>query len=874
MPDKPRITLRAVPIRDADKAGPFSGLKIAKRSYIFMLRKKFEYVRQFKVEKRVEGLQALEKLAKSRLMPYIQRASHASRATSASPIPRMPSSSTMHKFVLVGLAFLLIFIVGLGLYFMFLLGAVRSAPVAPVPGGSSLSLSSAYEEVVWYGFANQSVGLATAQLASENLSDVNLSLFMYDSPLPQRVVLVNVGNQPDASDSEFASRLASLFAADGMSVETMQLDQLNHMPPAFAIYIVPSKYMPASLLGAEPGRDLLALTRNGGVVMFAGYAFTDALSSRGGSIGVPAENLRARYGVSFRAAPIGPDANFTGMTAVNPLYSANGAPGSFSVNGPVLVASFAPMNSSGKLVLIPQTIAEGWRNATAAADDFYMLIKRAVWQVPVSFGSAILNSSQASGEIPLVTAPSFELSTSRPYPYILAEVNDDNGNRYLRSLVLPRYLEKPSNYGALSHDPVALPTALTGTKLRMRGSGLSPTSVELTLQAYSNGRLVSTTPIGLQLSQLQYDYDVALGPGDYVLRLVDEEGTLYAKSYLHVPTLTVEAVAYGWEDGNFKFRLLADGVPLAKDTTISNIGVSVDNGAQATLAAKDGTIEFKTAVAPLPAGTHTFDFYFGTSHQTLSQTFTPPRNWWDETPYQLAILATLVVFALGYALRQPDIELYGLDVPDFPPLSKMAIPVKRQSVLNLFDSVNKEYKWNYMPLKISEIKTGFRKILYQGKGILIGDYNTERLMETLVQEGSVKVVLGLYARTAWEDASKRNARYLAIFRLMRDVLVNSAVRFSELNSSKDYDSRIGLGEGMLIHIYEPTSQLIDRIVRGAQTEREIVLFANDAEKAEFETSLNSTSKARMLVKLLISSGRLMLISIDELEAFVKKTAQY
>jgi len=186
--------------------------------------------------------------------------------------------------------------------------------------------------------------------------------------------------------------------------------------------------------------------------------------------------------------------------------------------------------------------------------------------------------------------------------------------------------------------------------------------------------------------------------------------------------------------------------------------------------------------------------------------------------------------------------------------------------------VNREYKWNYMPLTISELKSGFRKILHGGKGIVIGDYNTERIMDRLVQEGAAKKVLGMYALSDWEAASGRSVRYLAIFRKMRDVLVNNAVRFEEINSSKDCDTVAGLGGGTMVHIYDPSPSLIGHILAGSQKQRQLLIFASEAEKVGFEESLDSTSKARMMVKMLISAGRLSLLTVDELDSFVKKGA--
>jgi len=844
------------------KAKGILGLRISKRSYIFNIRRRFENIREFKVEKKVEGLEAVRKLAESRFKSLIRVDPH-----KMAKMPVMPKSPGVPKGVLIGLAAILILLVGAIAYFMLLLSS--ASPVLPPaePSGSSLSLSPVYEDLAWYGHGHFSVGTASIIMDSENVSKVNLSYSLYSSPVARRVVLVETSRSADEFETQFLSELSALFKADGSSVETIYIDQLRHAPPSFAVYVIMSDFMPAPLLGIEGGRDVIELTTDGSVFIFAGFPFTSALSERGGTVPVAAEYLVSEYGLSFQPS----SEDFKGLGARNPLYAASTrAEGSFSIYGPVLVNSFGSTGNSGKLVIIPQTLSGGWDgNATTAANDMFNLIRRAPWLKPLAQDFAELSFPAGSEVISLTTSPTQGLLGSDIYAYVLADVLDDNNGSYTRSLLFPKHIEE-SLGGVLLHDPVVLPMQLSGRRLTMLGSNLSTVSVPMEIRAYSGGKLVSTTPIGSWLSFLQYDYAVELAPGDYIFKLVDVNGVLYAKSYLHVPELSVEEEFYSWERGIFRFRLLSDGELFDGDIVLSNVQASLDGKEASSLTLENGILTFQSQDAPFPAGLHTFEFSFGAGTFTQTVDFRPLQNWWDENEYRAAILIVIVVFFIGYALKRPDVEKYGLDVPDFLPLSKIAIHVKRQTVLEIFNSVNREYKWKYMPLKISELKSGFRKIMHKGKGILIGDYNTERLMEQLAQEGKVKRVLSLYALSGWEKTSGRSARYLAIFRKMRDVLVNSAIRFDELNSSKDYDTLIGLGGGTAVHIYDPSPSFIRRVLAGSQKPRQLILFANDAEKVQWEEFMDSTSKARMMVKMLASSGRLSLITVDELGTFVKR----
>ncbi len=855
-------------IRDRNKPGSgkklrdFLGLKISKQSYIFNIRRRFEYVLEFKPQKKPEGIEIFRQIAQKHIKELMSL--DAKRVGDLSKIPRSPA---VPKGIMLGLAFLILFIIGILLYFLFFLGPATPLLPPEAPPGSSFSIFGKTSDIIWYGQVvpatglPNSIGVASVSLSSENITKANLSLFFFDSPIADRVVFVESRSTGSALTQNFSTALETLLDENNQILEREHLDQLQHSPSALTVYVFfsDSGYMPASIVGLEKGKDMLNLTKEGDILLFAGFALTDVELPDGTIAPVDPGVLQSNYGLSFQRIASG-------------YVPSSHLAGSFIIDDDILVASFEELGSKGKIVIIPKTLSRGWNdNVTAAAEDFFDIIAHASWLKPVLNGSILLNSSEAAGSASLTTSPNPEHMNITLYPFVTANIRDTNNRTFLHSVIFP-----PSDPliggGILSHEPQALPTEISGKKLKIDGSKLSQISTAMSLEVYSEGNRIRREDIRTPVSaNLQYDYFVDLPPGDYVLALKNSaSGKVYAKSYLHVPLLTVEKIFSDWNEGHFGFKLLADGVPFEESINLDAISAQFDGAPVMNLEKEEDLIVFEVTPAPVPAGNHEFTFTFGTSSQTLEATYTPRRNWWDETEYQLGILIVAIVFFIGYSLKRPDVETYSLDVPDFPPLSKISIPVKKSAVLELFNSVNSDYKWEYMPLKISEIKSGFRKMYYKGKGIRIGDYNTERILNKLVQDGSVKSVLGLYALSSWEEKSGRSVRYLAIFRRMRDVFVNNAIRFEELNSSKQYDTRISAGGGMLVHIYDPSPETLNTILSNSTQQRQLLLFANDSEKVEFEESLESTSKARVLMKMLISSGRLALVTVSELEAFLKK----
>jgi len=847
------------------KSGIF-GLRIAKNSYVFGSRKRFKYLREFKPQKKLEGVDLVRKLVVSGIQSIRQPGSQPKGAAArAEASQKITLPSYFYKGLLIASALIVLLIAAFIIWTFSLMNAT-ALPAPPVqPAAPYLRISPIYSSIVPYGFDNQSIALASFTSDASGIRELNATISVFPSPLPSRVVLIRSAKQATKAMADFESSLSALLRDDNAPIERLHIDQLRHAPPGFAIYILASDYMPASLMGAAPGKDVVSITKDGSILFFAGFKPTTVLPEVGGTVELAPEQMEAKYGMSFTDFPPG---GFAGISARNPLYSVSGSEVRVT-NGQVFSVGFSSKNSTGKLVLIPQTIETGWGGDGAlAARDIYSLLRRIVWQPTIATGRLNADSKILNGTLSVISTPSPSISAST-YPYLLVSATADSNETLLRSLVLSAKAEQTKG-GQLLHEPYALPTAISGRPLLMRGGGLSPVSVELLVQAFRDGAKVDEVEAGVHRSFFQYDYDVHLAPGDYVMKLVDRNEGLYATSYLHVPRLSVERDFSNWEAGAFRFRLLADGSDTAGQMNLSGIGVWLDNEKPVRVPVRAGVISYNSSAAPVAAGSHNFTFDFGTSTYVDRQVFTPQRNFWDETIYRLAILAVLVIFSIGYVLQRPDKEMYGLDVPDFPPLSKISIPVKRQTMLSIFDSVNRDYKWKLMPLSIAEIKSGFSKISFKGKGILIGDYNAERLLDQLAQAGYVKRALDLYLPADWERQSGRSSHYLALFRKMRDVFVNNAIMFSEINASSDYDSLANFGNGTAFHIYSDDSpDLLGKIVRSAGKYRQVVLFADDAGRDAFERSLDSTSKLRILVKEFLAAEKVFLVSIERLQDFLK-----
>jgi hypothetical protein len=279
--------------------------------------------------------------------------------------------------------------------------------------------------------------------------------------------------------------------------------------------------------------------------------------------------------------------------------------------------------------------------------------------------------------------------------------------------------------------------------------------------------------------------------------------------------------------------------------------------------------EYPEKISP---GVHNFTFTSGSWSFTLSQEYRPPRYMWDDPLVVFLGLLSALIFGIAQFIRRPEVVKYGLDIPDFPPQTTIKIPLKRETVLQIFNDVNTDFAWKWMPLRLDEIKSGFRRLTYMGKPILIGDFNLERILHKLKEEGLVKEELGYWGLSSWEKESRHSMLYLAIYRIMRNVFVNNAVKFSKLDSAPDCDAKAIVGKDeKYFHIMEgEPERVIHRALATAKKGTTIIVFPNEEKLNAFKASLVSTSKLAIALKMEMQNGQILLMPVkNAISAYLK-----
>jgi hypothetical protein len=172
------------------------------------------------------------------------------------------------------------------------------------------------------------------------------------------------------------------------------------------------------------------------------------------------------------------------------------------------------------------------------------------------------------------------------------------------------------------------------------------------------------------------------------------------------------------------------------------------------------------------------------------------------------------------------------------------------------------------------VKKGMQKrISFKGKPILISDYNLEKLLGQLVDSGELTRSLGLYGLKGWEKLSGKGARYLAVFRALRNFFITSAMLFTDVGLRTDCDILVNYrGENLFVHIYEG-DDTVRRALAGARKGKNFIVFAGAEEMKAFASRLaTSATRPSVALKMEMDNRQVILTHIGALGVLSGKAA--
>ncbi len=833
-------------------------IKIAKKTYQFDIRRKF--VQSMRFVKKTPSLQDQFK----RTVSNMQK--------SKGDDKKKPSASgTSNTIILVGTVMLAIFLIGIAfIYFTIQQVPVKSSGNGLGPRELSASIQESFSVSDGDRLSPRYKGYILANNRISGLSNVHVHLLTYKRGIPQEVFIYDSERTRAEGFSDFERRLTSYLELYGIHTNTISRQSLVSLQEP-SIIVVPSGYIPSELLGmGNPSLSIPSLLEKGHVIIYLGRPFDKYLSN--GSILDTPRDVLVKNAIRFDTRV--PLQVKEPIDIFGPAYQAMGPGNSYLAYGAVSIIE----QGNGTLVVLPQTLDEGWRNADGvrdalpAADDVSEIIIDAPWSSRESEIVYVPEENQTS-----FFSPSFAESSKQVRMIITGiDVAGFNNSLIRNEFVSP--VVRGNLY--IEGGSTVIPNEISQERTRFIAQLKETTNVitPITLLIYKNGELAGDQfafgggPVEPRI-EVGDNLPINLDTGEYLGVIVDEFNRPLAQGYFKVAFVT--PVSKGGNDGKFYFAFEKDKTPVK----LRQVKVTIDNNPSL------GTYTFNDVSeivlntrekigSDLTGAPHKFTFEIGSIKKTIQ--YTPrssPSIFSDPLFYGVVILAFAIIGIGVYFAKREEVK-YQIDVPDFPPIARTKITLSKEQILSVFDKVNETYQWKFTPLTLGELKNGFKKIMHQGSPLFITDYNAEYLMNKLIFSKDVIEYLGYYMPSAWVAASSHTQKYLAFFRKIRDLCVNNAIPFTLMDESSDYDTKITVvGQEMYIHFFdrEMREKIILRSLLSLKKGMTVIVFRDPAFKRGFEEILSSpASRALTLAKMELENGTLQLLTIEELEALIKE----
>lgn len=832
-----------------------------RKTYRLDARKKYQHVRSFKVKKK----EPIDKIRDSVKKLFAKKPKKVKKKQAAKP---------GFNFLLIGGAIALAILLLLGAWMYFTLQIVTPAQQPSTPIQPKLDNEIVKKGVITAGdrTMDEYTDYARVYTRSQGINNYTVKVTPYMQKVPSEIFVLLSPRQQAEGYPVFIQALRNELEKKNRALNEIDIAQLEDAPNG-AIVIVPSGNIPQELLGVESNTDVVKLMDKGFVIVYIGLPFTSMLD--GNLVVTTPEEILDDIGIIFLEGGAPPSTD--GFEIYQPLYGVGGGAGMLSrkAYGSVSIVT----KGDGAIVFLPQTLDGGWpRNMKGAAANITKLILETEWADAIADTKTYEISDPSSEQ--LVEFFSLPIEETEGSMKIEWTARDESGNilkEEWQSLIVKK--ETLSELYVEGGYAVT-PTYISGDTVRMNVKFNEPspgTRFMFLSIANSTGEVGDRLSIGQVnlIGETPIDPQIQLDTGEYIASIIDEESKVYAQTYLQI--LSVDILYVGQEErGIYNFEIWK-----GDDRESLDIEVSVDDGEYGTYSFIDATdlsinLLDKTGGDDLPYGEHTFTFNLGEVEKTVLVTRNRPRSFFDDPIFIATIVLALGIIGGGFYFARKEEVAYQLDIPDFPPVARTKIPLRSETILGLFAKINQDYKWNSVPLSISEIKNGFKTIFHKGKPILISDYNTEYIMDKMKNKNLIGSFLDYYVPVSWEKKAGKGIRYLCLFRRLRDIFVNNAVPFTLRGQESDCSTKINIvGQEMYVHLFDgfEKAQLSGVVLNSLKTVRKgisIIIFSNEEEKTKFEAMMASTSQALLLLKMEVESGSILLHTHKEFEKMIKE----
>ncbi len=872
---------------------------MADKVYRFVMRKEKKFIKKFNpIKKKSVGLGSIKEI----LVALFKLKTRKSDAKSEQVLKKhrpILGGVMRNVFLVVGAIILL-----LGLLVGYILFSIQGAGLGG-PAASESMAPSLKLDVLDTGIANINdqhvfTPYAIAKIERKNIKSVGVYMEAADGPLYNQVYILNSRREQGDTYSDFKRELQNDLAKSGLTVNEIYLSELESIPlGSNPLIIVPTGYIPVSLCTTNgEGKNLRELAEKGATIIYMGYGFDEGiLDERRGRLFPGSDYSVAAISKNLGDVEISEGAgkpeglNLNAIRYSLQYYSSDPKLGIKLVYGGIPVIKWNV--GGGYLVMVPNTLDSGWKNGKAAAHDIAKMIRDAKWlkafdeYIGVSPADYPTTDDNVIYDTLIIPSGKADINQSNIRLYVVGY--DENQNIVA---VQTKYISlKRTQNGLLKNPLYALSEKMSGSKIDLdayfdenpnkfnRPVGVVVHAVNASNEAaIEDVSFYSSAIVPIKHPQVA-QYNPNFNPGRYIIKLetISTQPYTLAQSVLIVPEIAIVPYLIDWKKQEFMFTVdaheLGDNDMYTQSLDKTYVTIDDNEKTRTLISIKkigDKTIAYFKVAEPLQEGVvHTFRFEVQNGLE-YSEIAYVSRNYWEQWWFWTTLGFAGLIVTVGIFFKAKEKVRYAIDIPDFEIRKKRRIYIKEGIVLDLFNNINKDYGWEYMPLTLKELKSGFRKITYQGRPILIGDYNLQLLLDKMKYGGLVKQYLGLYSLGKWEKESMFDYKYLSIFRKVRDIFINLAIPFTKLGERKDCDIylksrresfKVVLGEG---------GNLADRVALGiGGRERTLLVFSDEDMKSAFVESITRYGINSAAIKIALLNNKLIPMTINELRMFVK-----
>ncbi|MFH1393827.1 MAG: hypothetical protein ABII71_05665 [Candidatus Micrarchaeota archaeon] len=373
-----------------------------------------------------------------------------------------------------------------------------------------------------------------------------------------------------------------------------------------------------------------------------------------------------------------------------------------------------------------------------------------------------------------------------------------------------------------------------------------PTMFELSLRFFKDGGIVDTVfaePITMKtISRESGSVEANLSAGDYVVRLIDQDGRIHASAYTHIQEVDIELVRIAGADHVFLIKV--DGKPA------ESVPVTLTANGNAVFEMhtnKNGEIRKALSLAE---GTHTFKAEVGGESGI---TYYRKGGAGASGMLYLVMLLGGAFLVAAMAVKSRGGRKWGIRTHLRPAAASRTLKIPHGTFIEIFRRTQEDRAAG-LPISVSDLRIGMHKhSVFRGSPVFLTDSNIYHVLDSLVRKGRFLSYGGYFLPS--EMAGGKPIEYWVIRRKLSDYFIE---RGEELPVVKGADFQV---RGKMLHIWQELDpELLASLARKADN---IIIFPDSRRKGEFMKKASCPDPSWMKVLLEIQYGRIYCQTLDE-----------